>query len=868
MARIVVYGALLLAVFLGVPYYTIFKHYQLPVPLNAQTNALTGLPQLSEAAILETTRQLSETFGYRTVGTREHALADAWMYDQVQQLAATCPKHLQCETWRQVGSGTHRFDMMGKVLFKTYRNLTNIIVRVSDGTPQGKENAVLVNSHLDSTLPSPGAADDALSAGVMLDIMRVLTQTPDWKPQHAIIFLFNNAEESLQDGSHLYSTQHETRHTVRAAMNLEAAGSTGPELLFQATSEEMIHAYSHSTKPYGTIVANEIFSSGIILSDTDFRQFEEYLNVTGLDMAVVGNSYVYHTRKDIVANIEPGVAHHMAENALEILKYLTTSKSSPLASLKTSGYHKPSTTFFSLLGSVFFQYSSGTALIMHGVLVGLVLVTMALTRTWTEIRSGVVAVLAAGFGALVGANLLAFFMDRIFDRPLSWFSNEMDTLLLYVPAAFAGALSMNLLVREAGEHAVLAGQIIIQSVSGLLLQGIFGIGSSVVLFISGASLFAAYTLDALIKAFSPRPAPPVETAKPKPKTKGKAAAMAQRYAKKVAVVTQVEGLHVMSYIVGQVMPLILGIEMLLGDLDVFVPLTGRIGREAPAEHIIATIVGLFAPYTLSMALPFVRRASSASLKWLVLALYALTVLSASIFLKKDAFDADHQRRIFVVHMENITSHEFSLNVGAADRAPGMPEFVKAVAATFGVPGKGPVPVVMNDWNTEWDTMYPFSQFVSPYKITLPTPKDYTSSWSERFQVIKTTESVDMTAGSRGLTISVKHPGVIWTVLAFDADVLSWSLGSAPPAGMQRHHIKEASFYGVDEWSLDLVVRGTGPLSFSFVGIGERSMWPGKKHEAEGPAMDLFKVLDPWIDQKTGNAVDALLIGCVGGVVQL
>lgn len=39
--------------------------------------------------------------------------------------------------------------MMGKILFKTYRNLTNIIVRVSNGTPQGKENAVLVNSHLD-----------------------------------------------------------------------------------------------------------------------------------------------------------------------------------------------------------------------------------------------------------------------------------------------------------------------------------------------------------------------------------------------------------------------------------------------------------------------------------------------------------------------------------------------------------------------------------------------------------------------------------------------------------------------------------------------------------------------------------------------
>jgi hypothetical protein len=81
-----------------------------------------------------------------------------------------------------------RFDMMGKRLYKTYVNLTNIVVRISNGTPEGKEHAVLINSHLDSTLPSPGAADDAFAVGIMLDCMRVLIETPDWSPTHAIIF--------------------------------------------------------------------------------------------------------------------------------------------------------------------------------------------------------------------------------------------------------------------------------------------------------------------------------------------------------------------------------------------------------------------------------------------------------------------------------------------------------------------------------------------------------------------------------------------------------------------------------------------------------------------------------------------------------
>lgn len=136
------------------------------------------------------------------------------MWQQANRMKELCEqvvmeeghRKLECEVWRQQGSGSHRFvnqksrylvscssmayrfDMMAKRLYKTYVNLTNIVVRVSDGTPEGKEHAVLVNSHLDSTLPSPGAADDALSVGVMLECIRVLVSSPGWSPKHAIVF--------------------------------------------------------------------------------------------------------------------------------------------------------------------------------------------------------------------------------------------------------------------------------------------------------------------------------------------------------------------------------------------------------------------------------------------------------------------------------------------------------------------------------------------------------------------------------------------------------------------------------------------------------------------------------------------------------
>lgn len=212
------------------------------------------------------------------------------MVEQAERLKEECERvvrdtvggrALECEVWRQEGSGSHRygvsgclpcfrrlldykssFDMMNKRLYKTYVNLSNIVMRISNGTSAGKEHAVLVNSHLDSTLPSPGAADDAMSVGVSFRISFIsfrsflsfpcvrdislcaddpavdnagMYQSAGQYPRVVtIIFynilyvlsllpfslhitegyflstliVFNNAEESLQDGSHLFSTQH------------------------------------------------------------------------------------------------------------------------------------------------------------------------------------------------------------------------------------------------------------------------------------------------------------------------------------------------------------------------------------------------------------------------------------------------------------------------------------------------------------------------------------------------------------------------------------------------------------------------------------------------------------------------------------
>lgn len=145
----------------------------------------------------------------------------------------------QIEVFHQIGDGSHLFEFMDKQVWKKYYNITNVIVRLSDGTPSSKANAVLLNAHLDSTLPryvragnfvlrgsssflySPGAADDLVGCGVMLETLRVMALSPR-RLTNSLILLFNGAEESLQDASHLFITQHPLRKTIRAVINLEA----------------------------------------------------------------------------------------------------------------------------------------------------------------------------------------------------------------------------------------------------------------------------------------------------------------------------------------------------------------------------------------------------------------------------------------------------------------------------------------------------------------------------------------------------------------------------------------------------------------------------------------------------------------------
>lgn len=78
---------------------------------------------------------------------------------------------------------------------------------------------------------------------------------------------------------------------------MEAVGAGGKELLFQVGPKNgwIAKAYANSVPyPFANILAQDLFQkAALIPSDTDFRVYNEFGGLVGVDMAFIENGLVY-----------------------------------------------------------------------------------------------------------------------------------------------------------------------------------------------------------------------------------------------------------------------------------------------------------------------------------------------------------------------------------------------------------------------------------------------------------------------------------------------------------------------------------------------------------------------------------------------
>ncbi|KAI1309723.1 hypothetical protein EDD11_003975 [Mortierella claussenii] len=788
-------------------------HYTLPAPVSSEqgtvttvaTDPATGIThsrveyRFSEENVRRTVRYLSEDIGYRIVGTEQDQETQAYLIKELQSLKAQAQRESarlqtmqsvedslvlpEFDMWIQVADGSHQFDFMSKVVMKMYTNMTNIVVRLSCGQ-ECDRNAILLNAHYDTTLGSPGAVDDALPVGVMLEIIRIVSKRPALR-KNSLIFLFNGGEESLQDASHSFITSHELRSTVRAVINLEGCGTSGPEILFQANSRPMIEAYRKVPYPHGTVMGNDLFSTGIVLSDTDFRQFVEYGNLTGLDMAVYKNSYLYHTHLDLDAFMEQGLPQHLGENTLALATYLADE-----VDLQGEGGMMQQTkevVYFDIFGQFFVSYSMETAIRSHVVVALLTVMSLVMGASRPTVRS-LASVVISFLAALLTPLPLAVLIQAV-GKSMIWFSHEWLPIAIFGPISAAGMLSVQWMLHDKKATRSVNE---LNTLSSIQMVYTAAMGVATAFKIASSYFLAMYSLVTTLALF---------------------------FNHVVISKQKTVGVDHATYLVASVIQTVYSSYLAFSLFDLIVPLTGRIGVDAPVDFIVAILSG-FAVFSFSPpVLAFSHRFGRKSLKRIITGLIGLQVV---IFLLSSAlmapYDTLHPKRVFVQHLRNMSSGESLLYVAHADAGPFHDSYIPQLESLY------ETDAVFKSGNShpgDWNSIYPFNQFLDSYVFdTTSYIRQHTSNATLAASKAPLTElihrppqlyaeniSFDPEAGIRKLTLLCTHPNYIWTVTSFDAEVVSWSMKLDVPSKERFHYVvRHAGGYLTDGWKLDLAYR--------------------------------------------------------------
>lgn len=106
-------------------------------------------------------------------------------------------------------------------------------------------------------------------------------------------------------------------------------------------------------------------------------------------------------------------------------------------------------------------------------------------------------------------------------------------------------------------------------------------------------------------------------------------------------------------------------------------------------------------------------------------------------------------------------------------------------------GKSSTCVVSYEFRAKTDKMMerqPVDQFLVHYSLDMPPTPSYVSDWSERFTVKATNVVLHSIDRTKSFTIEVQHPSLIWPVITFEADIVSWELPTVE-RGRTQHHVK-------------------------------------------------------------------------------
>ncbi|NXP88991.1 ERMP1 metallopeptidase, partial [Passerina amoena] len=584
--------------------------------------------------------------GPRTVGSPENeVLAVNYLLEQIRGIEKESTDAHKISVDIQRPTGSFSIDFLGGFT-SYYANITNVVVKLEPRN--GAQHAVLSNCHFDSVPNTPGASDDAVSCAVMLEILNTLSKSSE-SLQHAVIFLFNGAEENILQASHGFITQHEWAKSVRAFINLEAAGVGGKELVFQTGPENpwLVQAYVVAAKhPFASVVAQEIFQSGIIPADTDFRIYRDFGNVPGIDLAFIENGYIYHTKYDTSDRILTDSIQRAGDNILAVLKYLATSEK--LA--KSFEYRHGNVVFFDILGLFVLAYPARVGTIMNYITSAIAFFYLSkkvlqpkprAVHNLKKLLTAFSLTLTSWVCTLVAVLMVAMFVSFI-GRALSWYTHFYVSVSLYGTAAAAKLILVHMLAKKFFYKNVNE-----QFLGDVFFDASLMIWSIVLAVMTQMGLCSAF-ICTLWVAF------PLLTK----------LMIHKEFSQKGATIK-----FIAMYMLGMFVPYLYMLYLSWTVFEMFTPVMGRSGSEIPPDMVLAGFIVIFTVILSSYFINFIYLVKSTKTTLVTLTtvfVVTLILVCSGIFFPYSSDAANPKpKRVFLQHTSR-RFHDLDGNVVKSD----------------------------------------------------------------------------------------------------------------------------------------------------------------------------------------------------------
>lgn len=289
--------------------------WTLPKPQNADYEGF------SSARVVEDIRVISQ---------KPHSVAHPEERAQVREYLIDRLEYMGADTVMQF-----RYDSIvgpqNKHVEYTF-DAVNLLAEFSPLSETASDTDLMLIAHYDSRYSQPmprdtvwsyGAADDGYGVGVILETVTLaLKNRSEWK--QGIKVLFTDAEEPGMKGMKaIWENNREVFDNVGLVLNVEARGTWGPALLFEACpGNAKVQELYASTAAYPFTYSLTTVVYQFLPMFTDFTIVKDEL--PGLNFSNIADVNHYHTDLDNFSNISEKTIQHYGAQILPLtMEYLT-----------------------------------------------------------------------------------------------------------------------------------------------------------------------------------------------------------------------------------------------------------------------------------------------------------------------------------------------------------------------------------------------------------------------------------------------------------------------------------------------------------------------------------------------------------------